>query len=293
MHLESIPDDINVELLLSYLPDGKYKVAMSGLHKRNTYHDIIDIEERGDGTLRIGIGRKSIYNALPEYMFHPVDRFDNLPKREKKERFAEQLEVQEKEKENAYRFFRILDLLLLKIRLDAREALQDLAGSNQVLIELLADRLTEKQRKNRFIRQAVSFLPSCKYLRGNHSLLTFFLRKIFLDEGMLIEIQEKRTCCVDQSPRYACQLGGTLDSCFVGNVFEQNIRTYNIYYWSDEACDCRFLFFVDEVEEFRLFIQDFFLSVEEAVRFDIHHVEPPLRLDDNIFYNYLNYNTYI
>ena len=42
-----------------------------------------------------------------------------------------------------------------------------------------------------------------------------------------------------------------------------------------------------------IFIKDFFFSVEEDVVFDIHHDEPPLRLADEVFYNYLNYNTNI
>jgi hypothetical protein len=43
----------------------------------------------------------------------------------------------------------------------------------------------------------------------------------------------------------------------------------------------------------RLFIKDFFLSIEEDIAFDIQHDEPPLRLADDVFFNYLNYNTNI
>ena len=39
-----LPTDSNVELLLPYYPTGKFKVALKGLHKRNTYNDIIDTE---------------------------------------------------------------------------------------------------------------------------------------------------------------------------------------------------------------------------------------------------------
>ena len=48
--------------------------------------------------------------------------------------------------------------------------------------------------------------------------------------------------------------------------------------------------FIDEVEELRMFVQDFFLSVEQEIRFNICHDEPPLRLGDDLFHNYLNYN---
>ena len=56
---KNIPEDINVELLLSYFPEGTCKVALKGLHKRNTYNDIIDVEESREGLLLLGIGRNS------------------------------------------------------------------------------------------------------------------------------------------------------------------------------------------------------------------------------------------
>ena len=87
---KDIPQDINAELLLSYFPSGSLKVSLKGLHKRNVYNDIIDIDKSSDGTLSMNIGRNSVYNALPEYIFHSIDRFNNIPKIEEKERFAEE-----------------------------------------------------------------------------------------------------------------------------------------------------------------------------------------------------------
>ena len=50
---------------------------------------------------------------------------------------------------------------------------------------------------------------------------------------------------------------------------------------------------LDEVEVLRLFIKDFFIAIEEDIVFNICQDEPPLRLSDDVFYNYLNYNTNI
>ena len=74
-----LPGDINAELLLSYYPKGRCKVCLKGLHKRNTYQDIIEMTPFDDNSFLLTVGRNSLYNALPEYMFHPIDRFDNLP----------------------------------------------------------------------------------------------------------------------------------------------------------------------------------------------------------------------
>lgn len=290
---KNIPDDINVEEILSYFPLGKCKVAFKGLHKRNSYCDIIDIEEKRDETLLFGIGRNSLYNALPEYMFHPIDRFDNIPKIEEKERFAEEHEKQEKEKENAYKFFAPFDLLLLKFRVYVRERLREYTKNNKIILDIIGDRLTDEQKENRFIRQAIPFLPSCKSIRGDKTLMTLMLRKIFMEEGLKIEIHHDVESYSDIAPRYDDSLGSPLGDNFVGNVYDEITTSYDIHYWSDEECDERFLCFIDEIAEFQRFIQDYFMSVEEIVRFNVYKDAAPLRLSDDIVYNYLNYNTNI
>ena len=290
---QMLPSDINVETLLSYFPQGRCKVALKGLHKRNTYNDIIETDEMPNGTMHITVGRNSIYNALPEYMFHPIDRFDNLPKYEEKERFEEELQKQEEEKKNAYLFFAPIDVLLLKLRSDVRVILEPLASENVVMQQIIGDRLTDVQRANRFIKQVIPFLPACKYIRGNGTLLTLLLRKIFMEEGLFIKKENPTELFTDDAPRYEESLDMTLGEGYVGNAYYETISRYQIFYWSDEECGKDFLQFIDDVEQLRLFIKDYFLAVEDDLLFDISHDEPPLRLSDEVFYNYLNYNTNI
>lgn len=289
----TIPGDLNVELLLSYLPEENFKVALKGLHKRNAYNDIVEIDEKPDGTLLIGIGRNSLYNSLPEYMFHPIDRFSNLPRLEEKERFAEELEKQEREMERAYRFFAPVDVKLLLLRMQVRESLRPVTEVNKVLIDILGDRLTESQLRNRFIKQAVAFLPCSKMIRGNKSMLAILLRKVFMEEELNIEVCVRETAYSDAAPRYADGLDAALGDSYVGNAYDEAVTVINLHYWPEEACDEHFLSFVADMELFRLFLQDWFMSVEEELHFDITNDSPALRLSDDIVYNYLDYNTNI
>lgn len=288
---KNIPQDINVELLLSYYPEGSCKVSLTGSHKRNVYNDLLDLAEGHDGTLLIGIGRNSLYDALPEIMFHPIDRFDNLPRLEEKERFAEEYEAQEKEKENAHKFFAPLDLMLLRLRMETRERLRVYTESDKIMMDILGDRITEEQRQNRFIRQVIPFLPSCKNIRGNKTLITLMLRKIFMEEGISIKIRNKTHQFSDTKPRYDEHLPASLDAFYVGNEYDEQVSTYSIHFWSEEECNTHFLQFVEEVETLRLFIQDYFMSVDETLHFEIVKDEEPLRLSDETKLNYLNYNT--
>ncbi|MBP5339960.1 MAG: hypothetical protein J6Z14_11790 [Prevotella sp.] len=290
---KNIPGDINIELLLSYFTEGTCKVAFKGLHKRNSYNDIIEVEERRDGSLLFGIGRNSLYNSLPEFMFHSVDRFDNIPKTEEKERFAEEYQKQEQEKENAYRFFEPLDLLLLKLRVSIREKLHEYVEHNKVLTVIIGDTLTEEQKSNRFIKHSLIFIPACKNIRGDKTLLTLMLRKIFMEEGLKTEKRRETILYTDSEPRYADGVGALLGDSYVGNTFDEDTTIYDIHYWSEDDCDEYFLKFIDDIELFRRFIQDYFIAIEETLHFNICKDDVPLRLSDDAVFNYLNFNTNI
>lgn len=291
MQPKNIPEDINAELLLSYFPESSCKVAFKGPHKRNAYQDITEIDERNDGTLVLGIGRKSLYNSLPEYLFHSLDRFGNISKLEEKKQFEEEYQKQEREKEEAYSFFAPFDLLLLKLRILVRDNLNEYVDKNKVLIDIICDRLSEEQRTNRFIKHTLNFIPLCKNIRGNKTLLTLMLRKIFMEEGLKIDIHRKTLTYADDNPRYTDGLDDVLESSYVGNVFDEETSIYEIYYWSEDDCDENFLQFVEDVRFYQSFIQDYFLSIEETLHFMIYKDEEPLRLSDDMVFNYLNFNT--
>lgn len=286
----NIPDDLNAEVLLEYFPEGTCKALFRGLHKRNTYNDLIDIEERLDGTLQLTLGRSSLYDTLPEFMFHPIDRFDNLPKQNEKERFEEEYEAQEREKEQARRFFEPLDLLLLRLRMDVRDRISAYVETDKVMIDILADGISKEQRENRFVKQTLLFLPSCKHIRGNITLLTFMLRKVFAQEGIVIEKHNERVESVDDNPRYDICIDGRLGDVYTGNAYASHSTIYDIHYWPEDYNEVDFLRLVDDVETFRRFVQDYFMAVDDILRFDISN-DNPVCLDDGKNNYYLNYNT--
>lgn len=289
-----LPTDINAELLLNYFPKGMFRISLQGIHKRNSYRDIIELEEMADKkAIHATLGRMSIYNALPEYMFHPVDRFDNLPVNNESEAFHNEVDKQEQEKADAFKFFSPIDVQLIRLRASVREKIEEYAHGDVVMQQIIGDELTEKQKGNRFIRQLIAFLPQCKHIRGNRTLLTYLLRKIFLEENLRIDIVQQDCIMHDEKPRYDNKLDTVVGDCYVDNSYQENVTTYQIFYWSDETCDEHFIEFVKEVEQLRLFLRDYFLGIEEDISFQITQDYPPLRLNDVKIYNYLNYNTNI
>ena len=286
---KNIPDDINAELLFEYFPEGTCKALFRGLHKRNVYNDLIDIEELKDGVLQLTLGRSGIYDSLPELMFHPIDRFDNLPKQNEKERFEEEYETQELEKEQSRRFFEPIDLMLLRLRLDVRKKINAYVETDKALIDILSDELTDKQHQNRFVKLTLPFLPSCKRIRGDKTLLTLMLRKIFAQEGIAIEKRNESIELADSKLRYGISVGDNLGNLYAGNAYSVQSTVYDIHYWPDDK-GTDIIKLVDEVETYQCFIQDYFMAVDDILRLDIS-CDNPVYLADNENNNYLNYNT--
>lgn len=291
MTINNLPTDINAEVLLDYYPKGTFNVKFKGPHKRNSYKDILSLEN-GFERMHLSLGRNSIYNALPEYIFHPIDRFD-LPVEKKKERFEEEYENQEEERENAYSFFAPIDLFLLHQKLKVNHEIHKLTSNNKVLIDIISDSLSEKKKNNRFIKKSLEYLPYCNIIRGDRTSITLMLRKILTEEGLTVNVNNLDKTFSDNEPRYNTELGEELVSTFLGSEFEQNTICYNINYWNDEECNENFNTFIQDLEEYRTFIQDYFLSIESVLEFNVHNDVPSLRLSDTTIYNYLNYNTNI
>lgn len=290
--IKYLPDDINIEDILSYLPKGSYRIFINGLHKRNSYKDIISCEETSDGRTEFHVGRKSLYNSLPEYMFHPINRFDNIPERERKERFAEEYAKQELEKENAHKFFFPIDVLLLDLKTKVKDKINQLAADNIIIQNIIGDTLPEKEKSNRFIKRTIPFLPNCKRIRGNRTLITLMLRKVLFEEGLSLKKENTANEILDKDPQYNYKVEDCqIDSIYLGNQFSENITIYTINYWSDEECSEHFNQFLEELEIYRLFIKDYFFSIEDDLCFHLCSDYPTLIVSDDIIYNYLNYNT--
>lgn len=293
--LQNLPLDIKAEAILAYMPKEKRRVEIRGAHKRNAYEDIGEITDNGDGACAISICRNGLYDILPECLFHPIDRFDNIPANEYKERFKEECELQQLEEENARRFFEPFDVFLAELS-SLVHNLKNSDGINSALEDIICDAFPPKYRENRFVNKAKKFMPQCKNIRGNKTLMALMLRQIMFDEGMSIEERTVTALFSDASPRYNFRLDdarGKNEETYLGNEYEEDLTVYDIKYWNDEHCDDSFLAFVAEIETFEEFLNDYFVGIEARLRFEISASALPVRLSDEIFFNYLDYNTNI
>ncbi len=288
----NIPADIRAEIVGNYLDGAKKEFVFLGNHKRNAYEDILSISSDED-VIKIELSRQGLYDILPEALFHPIDRFDNIPANEYKERFAEEVEQQHIEEANARSYFSLYDKFIFNLNSVVTRLKDEEYSDNRVLSDIICDTLPKKYQSNRFVARTIEFTPRCQSMRGNTALITLMLRKVLTDEGVKLVNSNKKAYFEDITPRYNCQLQQEYNSSelYLGNCFDDDILCYDLQYWDDDFCDESFLRFVDEIKVYEDFINDFFMGVETVLYFNIFTQALPVRLSDELCYNYLNYNT--
>lgn len=291
----SVPLDIKAETLLSYLPNDKRTIELRGSHKRNAYEDIADINVDERGLFNIGISRNSIYDILPECMFHPIDRFDNIPANEYKERFKEECDQQQIEEDNARKYFQPFDKVLMELSSIITES-KDNKTYSQILENVICDSLSEIYRNNRFVKKAKTYMPLCRKIRGNKSLLSLMVRHVLFDEYIKIHDSIQQRLIKDAKPRYNSRLDDEVyadDELYLGNEFDEDTIVYEIHYWNEDECGQDFLSFVNDMKVFEEFLNDYFMGIEGSIKFNISATTLPVRLSDDIFHTFLDYNTNI
>ena len=291
MHL-NIPADLRAEIIRNYMNGIKKEFVFLGSHKRNAYEDILSISE-DDGSFKVGLSRQGLYDILPEALFHPIDRFDNIPANEYKERFAEEVAQQMAEEANARNFFSLYDNFLFSLSSVVSQIKNTELSDNSILTDIVCDSLPDAYKSNRFVARSKEFIPRCNNIRGNETLITLMLRKVMTDEGIRLNMCLKPNSFEDERPRYNYRIQdeGETEDMYLENRYDETILCYDVQYWDDEYCNESFIKFVDEIKVFEDFINDYFMGIETSLRFNIATQSLPVRLSDELCYYYLNYNT--
>lgn len=291
MHL-NIPADIRAEIVRNYMKGIKKEFFFLGSHKRNAYEDILSISE-DDGSIKVELSKQGLYDILPEALFHPIDRFDNIPANEYKERFAEEIEQQKTEEANARFFFSLYDKFIFDLSSVVSQIKDTELNDNNILIDILCDSMSNAYKSNRFISRTKEFIPRCNSIRGNETLITLMLRKIMSDEGIKLNKCLKPNRFEDECPRYNFLIQTELytEDFYLGNSYDENILQYDIQYWNDDYCDESFLKFIEEIKVFEDFVNDYFMGIETSIHFNISKHTLPVRISDSLCFNYLDYNT--
>lgn len=288
-----LPIDIRAEALLNYFPKPQRSVVLCGPHKRSVYEDVLTISVDQDNHFNLSFARYGMYDILPECLFHPIDRFNGISANEYKERLKEEIEQQQAEEKSARDFFAKFDKFILELGSIVQQV-KDYYSDQKILADIMSDSLSKDLLSNRFVRRMYRFLPLCKIIRGDKTFLTLMLRNTLYEEGLSLIPTCSEKLMTDFRPRYNTRLefmDSDDENYFLGNEYEEEITEFIIDYWNEDECTESFLQFVSEIRVFEEFVNDFFVGIEDAVRFRISADAHSVRLADDICFNFLDYNT--
>lgn len=288
IHLESASKEMNIPLHNTYV----YK----GVQERTAKGDDLLMSLQANtkkNSVRYILKRESLYHILPEYLFHPLDRYSGCDGDE--EEFLKRRKEQKQTKENALKYFYPFDRAYQEMRTSFQLHLNDRILRNNTFI---VDFITEGKclnRKNQFIERVYPCILWLRAYRGVKRLTEMAIRFAFSNNIVkysYIQREEKKP--IDMAACH-CSLDGTIDDLFCGNSYTEFITIIRVVHQTLITSHKQIEILNREIEEFRDFFQSWFLSLNQHIEivFGDYKKEPFMYVGSSDSDLYLNYNTQI
>lgn len=277
--------DTNVPLKIAY--------AFKGVHERTAKGDHVQISATTSAKrnlLKYSVKRDSLYHILPEYLFHPLDRYADTEG--DKEAFMQKRNAQQQVERDALEYFHPFDVIYQKLRTKFQHKLNDEIVSHNTFIADFIIGGHKVNIQNEFIFRCLPCIEWLRANRGNQKMEDVVLKYAFNDEI----VSSHRTLkdvwqTIDSSVHMS--LDGTLDDLFVGNWFCTSVYTIEARFQTAITSESHIQKLISDVAEFEDFFQKWFLPISSRLHIDFGDFKkvPILCVgtpDNDLF---LNYNT--
>lgn len=272
----------------------QFTYEFKGVHERTAVGDELQITLRGrqkkSNLVKYTLKRDSLYHILPEYLFHPLDRYAGCDQDE--DEFLKCYKQQEEMTENALAYFYPYDKVFQELRTDFQHYLNDHILTDNLFI---ADFITagfQVNLANKFIRSVYPCLLWLRQYRGYENAIRTALKFAFANQVRAYHADwvTEQTAL---SAHCHYHLEGTLDELFCGDTFSDSVYRFDIQYQIEIHTKEQIARLTLEIEEFQRFFQDWFLNVEQHLHlvFGDWTKVPIIESHPNGPGLFLNYNT--
>lgn len=285
-HLEAISKETNISLHSTYV----YK----GVHERTAKGDDLVLSLQPSAkkpTVRYLLKRDSLYHILPEYLFHPLDRYADCDKSEDK--FKKCRKAQKEMEENALRYFYPCDKVLQEERVSFQSFLNDRVLRNNTFI---VDFITEGyrvNRKNRYINNVYPCIQWLRAYRGVKRVMEVALHFAFCNNIAKYEVRcEEVRIPMDSKACHYC-LNETIDDLFCGNSYTDKEECIYLAYQTPIKSQKQIEILQRDMDEFSEFFQLWFLGLHQRliITFGDYKKAAVMWVGTSDNDLYLNYNT--
>lgn len=285
-HLETVSKEMNISLHSTYV----YK----GVHERTAKCDDLLVSLQTStkkSAVRYLLKRDSLYHILPEYLFHPLDRYANCDGDE--ENFKKCRKAQKETEENALRYFYPCDKILQEERTYFQSFLNDRILRNNTFI---VDFITEGQRvnhKNRYINNVYPCIQWLRAYRGIKRVIEVALRLAFCNSIAQYEVRTNEVKIPIDAETCHCCLDNTIDDLFCGDTYTDVEEFINLSYQTPIMSHKQIEILQRDIDEFKEFFQLWFLGLHQhlTIKFGDYTKTAVMFTGTSDNDLYLNYNT--
>lgn len=257
----------------------------------------IDIKEKKKKPTDVTFSllRDSLYHILPEYLFHPIDRYAGSVKAVGGElkldyqEFEKCYDEQEEQEKNALAYFKPFDKKYQDLRVSLQKWLSDHVFKGNMFLANYITAGIAFNRENPFIMAVYPCLPWLRNHRGNKQMTEVALRYAFAD-SCTVEYA-KENYMMDFDPQIHSTINGDIDDLFCGSTFPTVVSVWRVSYQTTIGTEERLRDLLVSINEFAGFFTQWFLHIEDKLELEFGDFkEPPIltsqQAPTGIFLNY-------
>ena len=302
----SLPPDIDSDLSIAVIDSNiksfiseselpiKESYVFNGVHERTAKGDNLQISASTSTKrhqLKYSLKRDSLYHILPEYLFHPLDRYTDTDG--DKAEFVKRRKAQKEIETDALEYFYPFDKSLQFLRTSFQQKLNNEIINNKLFIVDFITEGYEINKNNQFIRGAYPCILWLRNNRGVSKLLEVAIKYAFRDMlNSYTTISEEVSSQID-SDMCHITLDGEIDNLFCGPRYFYLEETIFVEYQTEIISENQIDRLKAEITEFEKFFKAWFLTENQTinVKFGDYEKQPIMNVgtsNDDLF---LGYNT--
>lgn len=270
-----------------------YTYEFKGVSERTALGDDLNLtiknKQNTASVIKFSLKRDSLYHILPEYLFHPLDRY--LGTDGDTEEFDKRYKEQEEQKNKALTYFKPFDQHFQQLRTIYQQWLnENIFSGNQFFADFLTDSY-EVNLNNPYIKAVYPCIPWLRDFRGNDDMIKTALGYAFVGNATINkEYKEIDTPISENVPS---NIGNTLGHLYCGATFKDKICVWRIFYQTKIETEQHLNLIRMQIKEFKEFFSSWFLSLEDELLIDFGDklATPELSETKNIKGVFLNYST--
>lgn len=286
--------DSNVQSLIS---DSEIPIkdlyVFNGVHERTAKGDNLLVSASTSTKrhqLKYSLKRDSLYHILPEYLFHPLDRYADTDG--DKEEFVKRRKAQKDIESDALEYFYPFDKSFQRLRTSFQDKLNNEILNNKLFI---VDFITESYNVNKdniFIKGVYPCIIWLRNNRGVKKLLEVAIKYAFSDSLNSYDLISQEQSSEIDSDTCHITLDGEIDNLFCGPRYFYLEEAINVKYQTDIITEHQIEKLSSDIKEFEGFFKEWFLTQNQTinVEFGDYVKQPVLNVgtSDDLF---LGYNT--